>query len=145
MVPSSGRVNELLARVDFPELRIGANPQPGLTGLPSWFWIEGYDGKPLVVRRAAPGITVDIEVRAGPLTWDFGDGTVVVAGYGRPYPEPSDVAHTYERRGTHTVTVRYAFTARYRVNGAAWAELDAVGRVASRTYPVREVRSLLTG
>ncbi|HZP30212.1 MAG TPA: hypothetical protein VFC99_14760, partial [Acidimicrobiia bacterium] len=31
---------ELLARVEFPPVRIAANPGRGLTGLDSWFWID---------------------------------------------------------------------------------------------------------
>jgi len=135
---------DLLAHLDFPVLHVGVNPTTGLTGLATWFWIDGYDGHPLTLTRSGDGISIDVEVSASALSWDFGDGTVVTAGYGRPYPQHSDVSHTYERRGTYTITVSYAFHARYRVNGGSWADIDPVDRVASLEYTVREVRSVLT-
>jgi hypothetical protein len=34
----------LAAEVPPPELRIGMNPLKGMVRLPTWFWVEGYDG-----------------------------------------------------------------------------------------------------
>ncbi|HLZ26534.1 MAG TPA: hypothetical protein VKV73_04360 [Chloroflexota bacterium] len=30
-----------------PDLRIGMNPARGMVAVPTWFWVEGYDGGPL--------------------------------------------------------------------------------------------------
>ena len=35
---------ELAARVPPPELRIAMNPAQGMVAVPTWFWVEGYDG-----------------------------------------------------------------------------------------------------
>src|SRR5207244_9126287 len=34
----------LEAAVPPPALRIGMNPKMGLVAVPTWFWVEGYDG-----------------------------------------------------------------------------------------------------
>ena len=35
---------ELAQRVPPPELRIAMNPALGMVAVPTWFWVEGYDG-----------------------------------------------------------------------------------------------------
>jgi hypothetical protein len=134
---------ELLARLEFPPVHIAANPARGLTGLASWFWIAGTDGAPITLSRTDLGISVDLEVRLAGVTWDFGDGTHVDAGLGRAFPAPSDVAHTFETRGRHTVRAAFRFTARYRVDGGAFTDLGPVPRTVAQTYDVVEVRGLL--
>jgi hypothetical protein len=138
---------ELLRDLPYPPARIGASPESrGLTGLESWFWVEGYTGP---LRDAVDGLGMRVEVEATPASvrWDFGDGTVAVAGtLGRPAPARSDVVHTYEqrRRGSGApvrATVRLA--ARYRVDGGPWEALDPVFRTATRGYPVAESRAAL--
>ena len=135
---------ELLARVEFPPARIAASPPRGLTGLDSWFWIDGTDGAPIALSQSEFGISVDLEVRLAGVTWNFGDGTRLNAGLGRTFPARSDVTHTYETRGRHTVTAAFRFTARYLVDGGAWVDLGPVPRTVTAAYDVVEVRSLLT-
>jgi hypothetical protein len=134
---------ELLARVEFPPAHVAANPQRGLTGLPSWFWIDGTDGAPITLSRTEFGISVDLEVRLVGVTWDFGDGTHVDAGLGRAFPVQSDVTHTFETRGRRTVRAAFRFTARYRVDGGGFTDLGPVPRRITQTYDVVEIRSLL--
>ena len=31
-------------QMDMPSLRLGMNPQLGMVAVPTWFWVEGYDG-----------------------------------------------------------------------------------------------------
>jgi hypothetical protein len=31
-------------RLDLPDLRIGMNPRLGMVAVPTWFWVEGYNG-----------------------------------------------------------------------------------------------------
>jgi hypothetical protein len=134
---------ELLAELAFPPVHIATNPARGLTGLASWFWIAGTDGAPITLSRREFGISVDLEVRLAGVTWDFGDGTSVDAGLGRAFPVPSDVTHTFETRGRHTVRAAFRFTARYRVDGGGFTDLGPVPRTVTRSYDVVEVRSLL--
>jgi hypothetical protein len=134
---------ELLARVEFPPVTIAASPARGLTGLDSWFWIDGTDGAPMTLSRTDFGISVDLEVRLVGVAWDFGDGTHVDAGLGKQYPARSDVTHTFESKGSRTVSAAFRFAARYRVDGAEWIDLGAVPRSTTAAYDVVEVRSLL--
>lgn len=135
---------ELLAQLPFPPVEIGASPALGLTGLESWFWVDGAARAPRSLTRSGEGITIDLEVALARVVWDFGDGTSLAAGLGEPPPERSNVAHTYETKGRYAVGVRFEHTARYRVDGGAWITLDAVAATASRTYDVIEIRALLS-
>ncbi len=129
-------------------MQIVTNPQRPLTGLETWFWIDGYDGTPLTAAQAGFGISIDLEVGLTGVRWDFGDGTHLDAplgtGLGTAYPARSDVVHTYETRGTYTVGVAFTYTARYRLDGGEWIDLQAVARSVERPADVVEVRSLLT-
>jgi hypothetical protein len=134
---------ELLARVEFPPATISARPARGLTGLESWFWIDGTDGAPIMLSRAEFGIAVDLEVRLVGVDWDFGDGPPLHAGLGTAYPRRSPVTHTFEAKGARTVRAAFRFVARYRVDGGTWIDLGPVPRTVARAYEVVEVRSLL--
>jgi hypothetical protein len=142
---TAGVVRELLARIEFPRVDIHVSPVPGLTGMASWFWLDGYTESPIGESRSALGISIDLELRAVGLSWDFGDGTSVVAGPGSAPPGPSSVRHVYERKGTYPVAVGFGWKVRYRVNQGAWTDLEVVSRRVARTYEIREIRSLLTG
>jgi hypothetical protein len=134
---------ELLARVEFPPVTIAARPARGLTGLESWFWIDGTDGAPITLSRAEFGISVDLEVRLVGVDWGFGDGPPVHAGLGAAYPKRSSVTHTFEAKGARNVTAAFRFVARYRVDGGEWIDLGPVPRTVARAYDVVEIRSLL--
>lgn len=147
----AGALRSLAERLvrDLPFPRAGVEVSPGergLTGLESWFWVSGYDGTPLVDTVSGFGTSVTVEARATRATWSFGDGTEVVAGLGRPYPERSDVTHVYERRSGrdgYAVGVAFEFEARYRVDGGDWQALAPVTRDVQRAYVVDEVRAQL--
>ena len=73
-----------------PSVRIGVNPEvQGLVGLRSWFWIEGFDGSITAPPITAFGMTIDVRMSSGTITWDFGDGSVEDGDLGRPYPAES--------------------------------------------------------
>jgi hypothetical protein len=141
-------IAQQLARdLPYPPATVHASPDGrGLTGMESWFWVEGYSGP---VRDAVDSFGIRVEVEATPadVRWDFGDGTPVQPGtLGRAAPARSDVVHTYERRtGGTPLTVRalVRLDVRWRVDGGAWEALDPVFRIASRTYPVVESRAAL--
>ena len=142
---------DILENVPVPDISIGVNPAPGLVALPSWFWIEGYDGSPIVESVALAGVTVDVEITPTTYAWTFGDGAELqTASIGRPYPQQSEIRHIYEQSslvagGAYTLTVEITFAVRYRVDGGAWEVLEPISRSFAADYPVQQLQSILTG
>jgi hypothetical protein len=126
----------------YPAVTIGANPGGrGLTGLTSWFWIDGYDGGTIVDAVTGFGTTVDVEARAQAATWNFGDDTGSTEAPIGGGPTSPSVTHLYDSRSGppgFTVSALFSFSVRYRVDGGNWIELAPVERYASRIYEVVE-------
>src|SRR5690606_6700386 len=88
----------VLGIVPLPPIEVGANPEVGLVAVPTWFWVEGYDGSALVGSRTLGNVTVEVEVTPTSYEWSFGDGASLRTGsLGRRYPDESDLRHTYEQ------------------------------------------------
>jgi hypothetical protein len=76
-VPSSERVDplEIALRMEAelppPDLRIGMNPRKGMVAVPTWFWVEGYDGgvlaqsQTVLERHRVCHLTVDRDEASG--------------------------------------------------------------------------------
>jgi hypothetical protein len=151
VVPSGPTVAEIAAAIardlPYPVVSIGANPGGrGLTGLAAWFWLDGYDGYPIVDAVSGFGTAVEVEARAGTATWDFGDGTGPAPASIGGGPTSPSVTHSYESRSGpdgFTVTAAFSFAVRYRVDGGDWLDLPPVERVAARSYEVVESRAQL--
>jgi hypothetical protein len=137
----------LVRDLPYPAATIGANPTGrGLTGLASWFWVEGYTAAPVTDTVRAFGLTVSVEAVPASVSWDFGDGTTARGlGLGTPPPGRSDVQHVFETRGGPTVRVRAVIrlAVRWRAGAGPWATLDPVTRTAVLDYPVVESRAVL--
>ncbi len=158
--------------VPYPDVQIGVNPAPlGLTGLPSWFWIQGYDGRPLNAATTInvapqipagypgdcpppPGATLEVTVQLTPFvyTWTFGDqfamGTVTTTSLGKAYPQASDIQHRYETTSLghpdgFPVTVTMRLHARYQANGAAWQDLPDASQTYTRAYQVQQAQTVV--
>lgn len=158
--------------VPYPDVQIGVNPAPlGLTGLSSWFWIQGYDGRPLNAATTInvapqipaaypgdcpppPGATLEVTVQLTPFayTWTFGDqsamGTVTTTSLGKAYPQASDIQHRYETTSLghpdgFPVTVTMRLHARYQANGAAWQDLPDASRTYTQTYQVQQAQTVV--
>jgi hypothetical protein len=142
---------ELRNHLPIPEIAIEANPSTGLVALPSWFWIDGYDGSPISSSDALSGVEVDVEIEPLSYRWSFGDGTTAeTTSLGQRYPAESDIQHTYEQSslnagGAYAITVEVTFAVKYRVNGGAWEALDPITRSFSSDYPVQQLQSVLVG
>ncbi|MFA5566566.1 MAG: hypothetical protein WC184_11130 [Acidimicrobiia bacterium] len=117
-------VREVLA----PTLNIEVNPAGySITGIPSWFWVDGWNGAPIFTSVSAPfGATVDVSLQLIDVEWDFGDGTTPWRGdLGLAYPSESPVQHNFERRstskespdGTFEVSATVSIAPSYRLNG----------------------------
>jgi len=134
---------EIIAHAVSPTAQLGANPARGLTGLASWFWAEPDAAPLLLVHGNGPDL--DVELRIDTVKWKFGDpesGANSASGLGARYPTPSPVAHTYERKGSYTVTADLVIAGRY------WYEelFDALPpstRTVTLRHDVVEIRSLL--
>jgi hypothetical protein len=142
-------VDWMVRHLPYPPAGIGVSPEGrGLTGLESWFWVTGYRGEP--IRDAVEGFGFRVEVEAVPaeVRWSFGDGTpdLLTPNLGEPPPARSLVTHTYETRrdgAGFEVRAVIRLAVRWRLDGGPWQAADPVLRVASRTYPVGEARSVL--
>jgi hypothetical protein len=100
-----------------PRPQIQVNPELGLTGLPSYFWISNYSddmrmSKPFAVScwigewRAVSGYLSAQVVR---YLWDFGDGWgMTTTTPGAAWPDwISEVYHTYERSSLQQPDQKY--------------------------------------
>ena len=142
---------ELRDHVPVPDITVGVNPATGLVAMPSWFWIEGYDGSRIRTSDTLGDVTVEVEIRPTGYRWSFGDGAALETdSVGEAYPQVSDIRHTYQQSsladgGAFRVTVRITFSVRYRVDGGPWEALDPITRSFSASYPVQQLQSILTG
>lgn len=128
-----------------PSIAIGANPNAqGLVGLRSWFWIDGFGGTVAAPPISAFGMTIEVRMASGQVTWDFGDGTVVPGDLGRAYPEESSVQHAHQRSGTYTVTAALELLPEYRVDGGPWLALPPLTATATATHPVEQRQAVVT-
>lgn len=114
-----------------------------VTGMPSYFWVEGYDGTPITDTVRNGPVEVAVEISLGTVTWDFGDGTPpVTTGLGEAWPERSEVRHAYRDRGAYDVTVTVTLPATFTVNGGAAQQLAPITRTATIPYAVDEVQAV---
>jgi len=128
-----------------PVVEIGVNPAArGLVGLESWFWIEGFAGSVQAPPINVFGLTIDVRMSSGTVTWDFGDGTEEPGDLGRPYPEESTVRHAHQDDGTFTITASIALVPEYRVDGGQWLTLPALTAVATTDHPVEQRQAVIT-
>jgi hypothetical protein len=147
--PATAQLTEqLIHDVPLPVGDVRMSPAArGLTGLETWFWVDGYDGHPVIESVRALGTVVEVEATPIAFHWDFGDGTAITdADLGRAAPARSTVIHVYDTTSTGAgfrVALQFEFAVRYRVDGGPWTSLPPVTRTATRAYPVVEVRGQL--
>jgi hypothetical protein len=164
---------DILSRIPLPDIKIRANPGLGLVNLPGWYWVEGYNGAsfgesrtvtiPPIVgaevptdvvpagdpRRQATSFTVEVRVWADRYDWSFGDGAgLTTRSLGRPYPEESDIQHTYQHSSLpfasgFPVRLTVEFGAEYRIDGAGPFGLPSVARTYETTHRVQEIQPVL--
>lgn len=146
--------------IPWPDLQVGVNPaQRGLAGLPTRFWVAGYDGAPLTVSTSVrkdgipgppgcPGgpasvLDVTVQATATGYTWNFGDGQpaseLATDDRGRAYPQVSTIQHAYSQASASgfSVTLTAHFALSYRAGGG-WQPLSGADRTATITYRVQQ-------
>jgi hypothetical protein len=154
---------DILARIPLPELRVRANPGLGLVAVPSWYWVEGYDGagfgeartvtippaNPLDPNDRGTSFTVEVRAQGSRYDWSFGDGRgMTTRSLGRPYPAESDIQHTYQHSSLpfaagFPVRVTAEYRAEFRVDGGAPQALPAVRRTYGSDFRVQEIQPVL--
>jgi hypothetical protein len=138
----------VLREVPVGDVTIGHRPEArALTGVPTFVWVTGYDGRPITRTVRELGATVEVRISLQQVVWDFGDGTPsLVAGLGEPWPRRSTVRHTYgtstPRGRPATVSAHLAFFAEYRVDAGTWQALAPIARSATTALDVDEVQAV---
>jgi hypothetical protein len=138
---------ELVRRIEVLPADVDVRPEArGVTGIPSLFWVEGYDGAPITESLTAFGLTVTVNATMTEALWDFGDGTPPVPGtLGEAWPQRSSVRHNYANPSPdagYRVTVRVTLSPSFTVNGGAPTTLDPIVLTFTRTYEVNEVQAV---
>jgi hypothetical protein len=138
------QVFEAVRRVRLPGGEIGVEPGVrGLANLQSFFWVEGVEQAPVDLQVG--GSTVHAEFRVVEYRWSFGGGEpLVTTGPGSPGLE-SEVRTTFSRRGFYLVGVTVMWVAEAYLDGRRVGEVDDLVSRAETTYPVAELRTVLTG
>jgi hypothetical protein len=138
------QVFEAVRRVKLPGGEIGVEPEVrGLANLESYFWVEGANQPPVDLQVG--GSTVHAEFRVVEYRWSFGGGEpLVTTGPGSPGLE-SEVRTTFSRRGFYRVGVTVMWVAEAYPDGRRVGEVDDLVSRAETTYPVAELRTVLTG
>jgi hypothetical protein len=138
------QVFEAVRRVKLPGGEIGVEPGVrGLANLESFFWVDGVEQAPVDLQVG--GSTVHAEFRVVEYRWSFGGGEpLVTTGPGSPGLE-SEVRTTFSRRGFYRVGVTVMWVAEAYLDGRRVGEVDDLVSRAETTYPVAELRTVLTG
>ncbi|HEX6248495.1 MAG TPA: hypothetical protein VFZ64_11540, partial [Nocardioidaceae bacterium] len=114
-------LNEI-RRIGLPALE--AKTQPERKTLIHFDTIFYAEAQPFSATVTLLGQQVDIEADPTRYTWHHGDGTTAVTSTpGAPYPA-KDVVHQYVASSTVQPRVDVTYTARFRVNGGAWQDID---------------------
>jgi hypothetical protein len=137
-------VFEAVRRVKLPGGEIGVEPGVrGLANLKSYFWVEGAEQEPVDLQVG--GSTVHAKFRVVEYRWSFGGGEpMVTEGPGRPGLE-SEVNTVFRRRGVYPVEVTVVWVAEAFLDGVRVGEVDDLVSRAAMSYPVAELRTVLTG
>jgi hypothetical protein len=138
------KIYALIRDVKLPGGKIGIIPAArGLANLRSFFWAEGVSQEPVEISIA--GSVLHANFRVLEYRWTFGeDRSLVTTGPGTPGLE-SEVSTTFTRRGMYRVGVMVMWAAEAFLDGRRVGEVDDLVSQAETTYPVAELRTVLTG
>jgi len=139
--------DEASSRQPWPRLAIGVNPDTGVTGLESWFWLApGTAAMPEASATAGP-LTVIVKAALADVLWEFGDGGQTDSGLnlGQAYPSQSTVRHvyqtdSYQRSGGYQVLATLRFGVWYSVNAGPWRFLGTKAKSYSLSYVVNQIQ-----
>jgi hypothetical protein len=89
-------------------------------------------------------VTITGTARRVAYWFDFGEGPVKESAVGGSEAEPA-ARHTYETKGTYTVTVSSVWTAEVSVVGGPPLDIGRATMTAAVEYPVIEIVPILVG
>jgi len=140
----AGMAGQVVDQIPVDLAEIKSKPTgKAVTGIASYFWVDGYDGAPINETVTGFGVTVNVTITLGTVEWDFGDGTPTVSGsLGEAWPARSSVHHVYRDKGLHTVRVTITMPAGFSVDGGAITALPPIVRTATIPYQVDEVQAV---
>jgi hypothetical protein len=141
---TAAQVFAAIRRVKLPGGEIGAVPEVrGLANLDAFFFVRGATQPPVDLQVG--GSVVHARFRVVEYRWAFGDGQgLVTTGPGRQGLD-SQVRTAFRRRGVYRVGVTVVWTAAAFLEGRRVGQVDELVSRAQTTYPVAEVRTILTG
>jgi hypothetical protein len=141
---TAAEVFAAIRRVKLPGGEIGAVPEVrGLANLESFFFVRGATQPPVDLQVG--GSVVHAEFRVVEYRWAFGDGQgLVTTGPGTEGLD-SEVRTAFRRRGFYRVGVTVMWAAEAFLDGRRVGQVDDLVSRARTTYPVAEVRTILTG
>ncbi|MDT9593983.1 hypothetical protein RDV89_12950 [Nocardioides zeae] len=144
-VVTPGMVLEAFEAVALPEAVLQVQPPDGrtLVNLDTNFFTTA---EPFTETVTLLGQVVELDISATGFAWDFGDGaTHATSTPGAAYPD-LEVTHAYTGAGTVSTGVTITWSARFRVDGGAWAEVPGTVTMTSAGVPleVLEATPVLT-
>lgn len=141
---TAAQVFAAVRRVKLPGGEIGAVPEVrGLANLESFFFVRGANQPPVDLQVG--GSVVHAEFRVLEYRWAFGDGRQLVTTGPGSGGLDSEVRTAFRRRGFYRVGVTVMWAADAFLDGRRVGRVDNLVSRASTTYPVAEVRTILTG
>jgi hypothetical protein len=138
---------EASSRQLWPNLSVGVNPDTGLTGLQSWFWLRPANAAMRPAGATAGPLTVTVRAALIDVLWDFGDGSRADAGLdlGQAYPRESAIRHVYQTdtfqlAGGYQVLATLRFGVWYSVNSGSWRFLGTKAKSFNLSYSVNQIQ-----
>jgi hypothetical protein len=134
------------AEQPWPDLHVRVDPQIGLTGLASQFWLAGSAQMPDATASAGP-LTVSVHATLIDVSWNFGDGGSLSSGTdtGRPFPAASRITHVYQtdtfgHPDGYVISAVLTYRVTYSVNGGPPIELGVKTRPYTASYVVNQLQ-----
>ena len=141
---TTAQVFAAIRRVKLPGGHIGAVPEVrGLANLDSFFYLQGATQPPVDLQVGTA--VVHAEFRPVEYRWAFGDGQGLVTTGPGSEGLHSEVRTAFPRRGFYRVGVTVMWSAEAFLDGRRVGQVDDLVSRARTTYPVAEVRTILTG
>lgn len=135
------QISTAFQRIPLPHLRTIA--QPGAKTLVNFDTIFHVEAEPLRRNLTLLGQRIELDITASSFGWNWGDGhTETTHTPGAPYPDKS-VTHRYlDADTTVSAQVTVTWTARWRVNGGAWADVPGSVRTTGPAATLRVVEAV---